>query len=68
MQTAIRKTVTVDEQGKIELTIPDLPPGAQVEVIVRVEEQPAMSRLDAPRAPKVDELVGDRGGCLDQKG
>ncbi len=40
MQTALKQTVTVQEGGLIELRSPDLPTGAQAEVIVLFDTPP----------------------------
>jgi len=39
MISGIREKTVVKEGGKIEISSPDLPDGAQVEVIVLVEEE-----------------------------
>jgi antitoxin YefM len=39
MISGIREKTVVKEGGKIEISSPDLPDGAQVEVIVVIEEQ-----------------------------
>ena len=50
MVAAIRQTVTVGADGRIEIRSPDLRPGAQAEVIVFVESatpQPPLTQLEA---------------------
>jgi hypothetical protein len=36
MGTAVRQTVTIQPGGRIEITSPDLPEGAEAEVVVKV--------------------------------
>ena len=40
MQTALRQMVTVQKGGLIQISSPELPDGAQAEVIVLLETQP----------------------------
>jgi len=55
MATAIRKTVTVQPGGRIELSSPELTPGARAEVIVLVED----GKPEAPGRP----LASFVGAC-----
>ena len=40
MQTALRQTVTIQKGGLIQIQSPELPDGAQVEVIILLESGP----------------------------
>ena len=41
MQTALKIQTTVTAEGKIEISMPELPPGKPVEVIILLPEQAA---------------------------
>ncbi len=45
MQTALRMETTVLPGHRLEVTVPELPEGAKVEVIVVLHEQPKPHRL-----------------------
>lgn len=47
MQTALKQTVTVQKGGLIEVRSPELPDGAQVEVIILLDALPIDVPIDA---------------------
>lgn len=55
MTTAVRRTLTVSPQGRLELLIADLSPGSKADVIVLIESEPT---TPAPTiAPRLAALV-----------
>lgn len=58
MQTALRLQTTILSGGKIEVTVPELAPGKQVEVIILLPESSAPARRSA--ADIISQAAGHR--------
>ncbi len=57
MMTAVRQTATVSPEGRLQLDVPELPPGTVAEVIVLLPASPPFPELTvAERLAALDRL------------